>query len=180
MASATLIPLSEYLSTSYRPDCDYIDGEVKERNLGTRAHGFLQGIIAAIFFANMDAWNIVAGPEIRTRVASTRVRTPDVCVMRNSDPADPVVQVAPLICIEVLSPEDSLHSQRDRVDDYFSMGVEHIWMLDPIRRQAHIATPSGYDLCETGELTVPGTPIRVVLAEIFATLNRCLPRPEKP
>jgi hypothetical protein len=25
MASTTLIPISEYLSTSYRPDCDYID-----------------------------------------------------------------------------------------------------------------------------------------------------------
>ena len=174
MASVTLIPLSEYLTTTYRPDCDYIDGEVKERTLGTRAHGFLQGIIAAIFYANMDAWNIVAGPEIRTRVGPTRVRIPDVCVMRNSDPADPVVLVAPLVLIEVLSPEDSLRSQRDRVEDYLRMGVEHIWLIDPVSRETHIATPGGYELCLTGELTVPGTPIRIVLAEVFATLDKML------
>ncbi len=174
MATSTSIPLSEYLNTSYRPDCDYIDGEVKERTLGTRAHSFLQGILSAIFFANMDAWNVVTGPELRTRVAFTRVRIPDVCVMRSSDPADPVVQVAPLICIEVLSPEDSLRSQRDRVEDYLRMGVEHIWLIDPISRETHIATPGGYEQVTSGELTVPGTPIRIVLAEVFATLDKML------
>jgi hypothetical protein len=33
MATNTVIPVSEYLSTTYRPDCDYVDGEVQERNL---------------------------------------------------------------------------------------------------------------------------------------------------
>src|SRR5579875_879313 len=27
------ISVEEYLSTSYRPDCDYVDGEIEERNL---------------------------------------------------------------------------------------------------------------------------------------------------
>jgi Uma2 family endonuclease len=174
MASATQIPLSEYLNTSYRPDCDYIDGEVKERTLGTRAHGFLQFILTAIFNANMDVWNVVAGPEIRTRVGFTRVRIPDVCIMRRSDPADPVVLVAPIILIEIMSPEDSLRSQRERVEDYLRMGVEHIWLIDPITRQTHIANPVGYEEVASGELTVPGTPIRIVLAEVFATLDKML------
>ncbi len=34
MATKALIPVSEYLRTSYSPDCDYVDGEVQERNLG--------------------------------------------------------------------------------------------------------------------------------------------------
>jgi hypothetical protein len=36
MAAATPLPISvsEYLHTSYRPDCDYVDGVVEERNLG--------------------------------------------------------------------------------------------------------------------------------------------------
>ena len=61
MASSTLIPLSEYLNTSYRPDCDYIDGEVKERTLGTRLHGLLQLILEALFSRNWRAWQVVAG-----------------------------------------------------------------------------------------------------------------------
>ena len=33
MAAGVLIPVEEYLRTSYRPDCDYVDGEVLGRNL---------------------------------------------------------------------------------------------------------------------------------------------------
>ncbi len=32
MSTATVVPLSEYLNTSYRPDCEYLDGELLERN----------------------------------------------------------------------------------------------------------------------------------------------------
>jgi Uma2 family endonuclease len=171
MATSTSIPLSEYLNTSYRPDCDYIDGEVKERTLGTRLHGFLQLILGALFNRNWRAWQIVAGTEIRVRVSATRVRIPDVCVLRRSDPQDPVVLVAPLICIEVLSPDDTLRSQRDRVDDYLAMGVEHIWLIDPVSRDAWIASPTGYEALTSGEFNVPGTPIRISLADIFAELD---------
>ena len=33
----------------YRPDCDYVDGRVVERNLGERDHSKLQAAIAAYF-----------------------------------------------------------------------------------------------------------------------------------
>jgi hypothetical protein len=34
MANATQISVTEYLQTSYRPDREYVDGEVRERNVG--------------------------------------------------------------------------------------------------------------------------------------------------
>jgi hypothetical protein len=34
MAAATLVSVEEYLSTSYDPDCDYVDGELEDRNVG--------------------------------------------------------------------------------------------------------------------------------------------------
>lgn len=33
MAAGTQISVEEYLHTVYRPDCDYVDGVVEERNL---------------------------------------------------------------------------------------------------------------------------------------------------
>ena len=43
MATATtLIPIEEYLRTTYHPDRDYVDGEIQERNLGEREHARLQ------------------------------------------------------------------------------------------------------------------------------------------
>jgi Uma2 family endonuclease len=174
MASTTLIPVSEYLSTTYRPDCDYIEGELQERNLGERPHSFLQLILAAIFHANRHDWKIVAGTEIRVQVGANRFRVPDVAVLRRSDPADPIVKTAPLICIEVLSPEDRMQRMQERIDDYVRMGVEHIWLIDPISHHAWIATPDGSHTRVTEAFAIPGTPIRVSLAEVFAELDDML------
>ena len=49
MATAPqLVGVEEYLSTVYRPDCDYLDGVVVERNLGQFDHADLQGALSAI------------------------------------------------------------------------------------------------------------------------------------
>jgi Uma2 family endonuclease len=174
MATASLIPVSEYLKTTYEPDCDYIEGELQERNVGERPHSFLQSILVALLNANGRAWNIVAGTEIRVEVGVRRYRAPDVGVMRRSDPADPIVKKAPLICIEVLSPEDRIHRMQERIDDYVRMGVEHIWLIDPLSRHAWVATSDGSHTGVPETFTVPGTPIRISLAEVFAELDDML------
>jgi Uma2 family endonuclease len=174
MASTTLIPVSEYLSTTYHPDCDYIEGELQERNLGERPHSFLQSILVAIFNANRHAWTIVAGTEIRVQVGPRRFRVPDVGVLRRSDPADPIVLKAPLICIEVLSPEDRMQRMQERIDDYARMGVEHVWLIDPMSRHAWVATADGSHTRVAEAFEVAGTPIRISLAEVFAELDDML------
>ena len=174
MATAALIPVSEYLSTTYRPDCDYVDGELQERNVGERPHGILQYIIASVFNTNRRAWGIVAVPELRMRISVNRYRIPDVCVVRRSDPADPVVQQAPLICVEILSPEDRLKRVQERVADYARMGVENIWVLDPLSRHAWVAKGDGSLTAVEQEFSVAGTPIRIVLADVFAELDDML------
>jgi hypothetical protein len=40
------VPLREYLNTSYRPDCDYLEGELLERNVGEWDHARLQGLLS--------------------------------------------------------------------------------------------------------------------------------------
>ena len=41
MQAARLISVSEYLSTSYRPDCDYVEGRIVERKVGEKDHSKL-------------------------------------------------------------------------------------------------------------------------------------------
>jgi len=171
MASTTLISVSEYLATSYRPDCDYVDGEVQERNVGEREHALLQAIFTAIFNNNRKTWNLLALPEQHVQVGNTRYRIPDVCVILKSDPVEPIVRTAPLICIEILSPEDRLQRVQERVDDYLQMGVGHIWIIDPKTRHAYIASNAGFQAPANGELVVPHTPIRIVLADVFAEFD---------
>ena len=47
MPTATLVPLSEYLSRTYDPDCDYVDGSLQERNLGEISHSDAQTAASA-------------------------------------------------------------------------------------------------------------------------------------
>jgi len=172
MATASLIPVSEYLRTTYRPDCDYINGELKERNMGERPHSLLQLIVGTIFMNNFDSWKVTAMTEQRVQIDSSRFRIPDICVVRASDPPDSIVVVPPLLCIEILSSEDRFSRLQERVNDFAGMGVQNIWVLDPWERIAYYASPRGFTQPEDGVLRIDGTPIAIRLADIFTQLDK--------
>ena len=167
MSSSTLISVQEYVAASYRPDCDYVDGEVRERNFGELEHAVLQSMIFAWFWARHKEWNILPVVELRVQVSPTRFRIPDVTVLRADQPREPIITVPPLILIEVLSKDDSLRSMRERVDDYLNFGVQHVWILDPATRRAYVCSRTGFQEPQTGELVVAGTPIRLMLNDLF-------------
>jgi hypothetical protein len=82
MSAATPLHLrvENYLHSSYSPDCDYVDGELQERNWGEFDHAEVQAVLAAWFCNHAKEWNIRAVTELRIRVALTRFRIADVCL----------------------------------------------------------------------------------------------------
>jgi len=173
---STYVSVREYLTTSYRPDCDYVDGRIEERNVGEYEHGFLQALLAQLFLNNGKAWGVRALTAVRIQVKPASFRVPDVLVLRLDAPKERVLTRPPLLVIEILSPEDRESRFQDRIDDYIEFGIEHIWIIDPERRTVQFATSTGLHLADPGELTVPGTPIRVVMSELFAELDRAWPQ----
>jgi Uma2 family endonuclease len=168
MAARTLISVEEYLATSYRPDCDYVDGEVVERNLGTRDHGWLQAAVTAYFFNRRRQWNITVITELRIRVKPTRFRIPDVCVILG-DTDEQILTLPPFICIEILSPKDRMKRVQERIDEYLEMGVPYVWVLNPETEQAYTATAAeGLHELKTGVLKTENPTLEVPLSEIFA------------
>ncbi|WP_419804966.1 hypothetical protein [Terriglobus sp.] len=81
MATTVLIPIGKYLHTSYRPDRDYVDGEVQERNLGEGWHAAVQINLGMIFGLHRHEWKLRPYTEQRVRVSASRVRIPDVCLV---------------------------------------------------------------------------------------------------
>ena len=160
METGELISVREYLNTSYRPDCDYVDGQVVERNLGEYEHARLQARLAAYFINRENEWKVQVMTEQRVRVSSARFRIPDVCVVLGLEPQDPVLTKPPFICIEILSREDRLAEMQRRVGDYLAMSVPYVWILDPATSKAWRCTTTGLNEArefrtESPEMVVP-------------------------
>lgn len=169
MANATLLGIDEYLKTSYRPDREYIDGELRERNMGKWDHARVQYLLAGWFLQHESLWGVVGSTEQRMQVSPTRVRIPDVAVMRAEEQPD-VTTEPPLLVIEVLSPDDSYSDTEERAGDYWKMGVKTVWIIDPKTRSGRMC--SGAEWVRAERLVVAGTPIYVELEELFGKLQR--------
>lgn len=180
MATTVPIPVSEYLRTVYRPDCDYVDGEVQERNLGTQTHSLVQKMIAAIFFNHRKDWRLRSLTEQRVQVSATRFRIPDVSVVRSDAPIEPILQTAPVLCVEVLSPEDRFSRVQARVQEYQRMGVGHMWVIDPESREIWTAEGmAGLVPLEGTEVRVPGVDAVMTVAEIFEEIDEAPKAPAR-
>ncbi len=171
MKTAALIPVEEYLRTTYRPDRDYVDGEVLERNLGELDHSDLQSEFVHYFRAHQREWKTYAFVEQRVQVAKTRFRIPDVCVVVGAKPRDPIFRTPPFICIEVLSPEDRVARVQQRIDDYLKFGVRYVWLINPENRRVWVYTLAGSTEVKDGILRTENPALTVPLAEIFAGLD---------
>ena len=164
MATGSIISVQEYLKTSYRPDCDYVDGVVLERNVGEKDHSQLQFKICLYYYLRRKEWGLWAFGELRVQVSPTRYRVPDVCLTLG-DPSGQIVTSPPFACFELLSPEDRLKAMRERVEDYLTFGVPYVWILDPATRQAWRCTKGGMQ--EVTELRTENLDTVVPVAGLF-------------
>jgi Uma2 family endonuclease len=165
------VSIEEYLRTSYRPDCDYVDGEVLERNWGEHDHSDLQSELVYYFRARRRQWPLHAVVEQRVQVTPTRFRIPDVCVIKGGGPYTPIFREPPFICIEVLSIEDTQMRMEDRIDDYLKFGVPYVWIINPASRRVFTHDANGIREVKDGVLRTKNPAIEVSLAEVFGGLS---------
>jgi Uma2 family endonuclease len=172
MATApTLLSIDEYLRTSYRPDADYVDGEIEERNLGEFEHARLQYLLAGYFAPREKKWLIQGVIEQRIRVAQRRVRIADFALLHADAPREKVTSTPPLLCLEIMSAEDRLSRVIPRLSDYLAMGVANIWLIDPAKRSAQTFYNDGLQDADPTNLRIPNTPIHLDLTEAFAAID---------
>lgn len=162
----------EYLRTSWSPDREFVDGRIEKRNLGEKEHSIIQRYLTFLFMLKRAEWNVEVFPELRAQTKARNFRVSDVLVIKSGEKFDRYITQPPLIAIEILSPKDTLRAMQAKASEYRAFGVEHVWIIDPEPRIAFRATEAGLEEVKTGELVVPTTPIRVVLSEMFAELDR--------
>ena len=171
MATGTLVTVEEYLSTSYRPDWDYVDGRLVERNCGEWSHGELQVGIGSYLMSIRKSLGFYVGFEQRVQIAATRFRVPDICVVLGSRPTTPILHEPPFLCIEILSTEDRASKVLKRIGDYLNFGVQYVWVIDPKTREGTVYSSSGGWEAKDGVLTTRNPEIAVSLTDIYRSLE---------
>jgi Uma2 family endonuclease len=85
-------------------------------------------------------------------------------------PQPDVLIAPPLLVVEILSPDDSYSDTEERARDYWAMGVETVWIIDPKTRSGRMC--SGADWVGARRLEVAGTALFVDLDALFGQLER--------
>ena len=137
MTTKVLMDVEEYLKTGFDgADCEYLDGEVVERNMGELPHSNVQVRLIYLLMQMASRLGIQVHAEIRVQIHSRRYRVADVAVWRAGDIGERIPAVPPFLAIEILSSEDRMVRMQPKIQEYLSIGVEWIWLIDPEEKKA--------------------------------------------
>ena len=168
----TLISLDYYLHETWGPDREYVDGEVVERNMGEKDHAAWQSALVDWLRNYRHSANIRVFSELRMQTRANRYRVPDVMVIDRAAPDEQIITHAPLLCVEILSPEDRISRMEEKLAEYFAAGVRSVWIIDPRTQTGYQCEgPRFQDWKATPVLTISGTPVRLEMRALIADLD---------
>ncbi len=166
MEVAALIPVEEYLETSYSPDREYRDGVLVERNLGDRAHAGLQALLTIYIGNRRKQWKIHIYTELRVKVREKWYPIPDVCIYSLPYFEERYPDKPPLLWIEILSHDDRMIDVWAKASELVRNGVPYVWIIDPNTLWSELRTANGVESVPGNTLRIPGTEIVIPLLEV--------------
>jgi Uma2 family endonuclease len=159
---------------------ELVRGEIIQLMPTGYPHGFIEVIIAALLhvFVQKHKLGRVLGGEVGvyTERNPDTVRGMDVAFISNERLAQveskSYLDVAPELVVEVMSPDDRWSEVQQKLAEYFAVGVQLIWVIDPRLEDVHVY----HSLTDMERLTIgdrltgsevlPG--FEVDVAELFA------------
>lgn len=175
--TSTLVPADEYVNSSYRPDLEYVDGALVEHGWPTIAHSLLQLILCVYLDALRSQFGFEPLPEVRTQIIErARYRIPDVMLCPIPVPSGNIVTSVPWAVIEILSPEDRFSDLVGRFQDYRTIGVRHMVLLDPEGLVAYRFANGALVKTQFSSLDLPTGELPFDSKELFQRLTARLDR----
>ncbi len=158
---------------------ELVRGEIIRMSPTGHLHGFLESnfdrMLGTFIYEHKLGRVFVGEVGIYTRRNPDTVRAADVAFISTERMAQvksaSYLDVAPNLIVEILSPDDSWGDLMEKLEEYFNIGVQMVWIADP-RRQVvfvyHSLTQverfAGVDELSGGEV-LPG--FKVAVAELF-------------
>jgi Uma2 family endonuclease len=156
--------VEEYLHTSFEnPDKEYRHGELVDRVPADVIHARCHGVLAAFFWLGREK-RLFPCLSVRLRVEADLYLIPDVSVFYPVEPTDPFPSIPPLIAAEILSPEDRFTAVLQKLEEYRTWDVKHVWLVDPHSKRMY--TWDG-TLNEVATLRIPELSLEVTPADVF-------------
>jgi Uma2 family endonuclease len=164
--SPSLVSVEDYLRSSYKPACEYIDGVLWQKPMPTYKHGKMEYRVSMLI--NTAGIGFEAIPEQTVQLRSTKFLVPDVAVQRTADLQQPYPSEPIHLCVEILSPEDRLTDTVAKCQAYHAWGVKDCWIIDPDGQRCwqYSAGQEPLEIFENGQLTAGE--IIIPRADLFA------------
>ena len=151
MATAELVSVEEYLHSTFEPDAEYVEGRIIPRSVPQKSHSKMQGYLDRTLYqvAHPLGYDVWMEQRLRTQPDPAHYRVPDICITRG-EPAEDVFTEPPVLCVEILSPDDAAVEVRAKVREYLAFGVACVWIVDPTTGTGEIHTRDGIARVEDG------------------------------
>ncbi len=172
-AQPALLSIQEFhrLYDEAEPAYEYWFGEAIQKSVPTLLHGVVQFIIATLL--ERAGWN--TSLEVRLKVVPDSEPVPDVIAVQGKF-RGPYPTSAPELCVEILSPGDTLPKAIEKAKRYLSWGSQCVWIIDPEKCTAwtlsHEPTPEPNWISPGGALRIRETAIE--LDVLFSEVDRKL------
>ena len=168
MMATTSAPVSieEYFATTCEPECEYVDGELIPKAMGTNDHAQLQARLTYLLYryAVLGLCEVVTEQSLRVR--ERVVLIPDLCLLPPGHGERGVVSAAALLCIEVLSPSDRFSYTVKKCEEYLRWGVPACWIFEPRERKAWFYEATGLHQVPADGVLRSGS-IELALSEVW-------------
>jgi Uma2 family endonuclease len=135
-----MVKVEEYIARfaegHEKPTCEYVDGELIPKPLGTKSRSHVQANISTLI-RNRYGETFNPRTSLTTRLGHTKFYVPDIAIEDLANPipgrypgkSDPV-----LLCLEIVSPPDRVGKLFGKCEEYHKWGVPYCWVIDPERK----------------------------------------------
>lgn len=119
--------------------CELIDGRIVSMSPTGGEHGRIENRLGFELMAFIRekplGWVLVGEVGIYIRRNPDTVRGADVVFLSKErapdGPSTGFLEIAPDVVVEIISPSDRWQDLRQKIEDYFTIGVEQVWVVEP-------------------------------------------------
>jgi Uma2 family endonuclease len=139
---AKLITGEELLAMGDIGPCELIDGRIVRMNPIGRSHAFVATNLSMAlnqFVRQHKLGEVLVGEiGIFVRRKPDRIRAADIVFVSTErlaqTTASGYLKIAPELVVEIISPSDRWQTVRDKLEEYFAVGVHRVWIVEPETR----------------------------------------------